>query len=442
MPISSDRAALRDLPLQPVGVLVSFAARGRFLPGPACGSSCRPGYSCVANGLADGAGRRRTTSAGSPPWTRSGTPTSASRPRRPSNTCPSWSAGSRPSARPGRRAGPVRPGRGLLCLRHPAAPPDPARGEPVHPPHLQRMVRPLSLREADRRPAAMADAPAATARPRSSSSTSCRARPTGRRVLEARTPRQPGPLPGGLPGPRDRPPVVGPGRHLGHLPGPVAERGPGPVRRGPAICGTRWARTSTAACSRSSPAGRPRNPDFGPDHPRHAAAATSTSSAYQAIVYDKSALVMGMLLDLMGEEPFFRGLRAFFAAQPRPGRPDRGLRPGHGGGRRARPEAVLRPLVRLAISCPRSGCRTSVQTAEEASVLRFHVTQTGPVFVFPLWVSWAENGRTVRRVLEVDRGEPRRSTCPAPAARAGSRSIPTGSSPGGSSESPAIGTHA
>lgn len=30
------------------------------------------------------------------------------------------------------------------------------------------------------------------------------------------------------------------------------------------------------------------------------------------------------------------------------------------------------------------------------------MTQQNPVFVFPLWLSWEENGRTVRRMFEID----------------------------------------
>ena len=36
--------------------------------------------------------------------------------------------------------------------------------------------------------------------------------------------------------------------------------------------------------------------------------------AYQALVFDKSAVALAMLRDLLGEDVFFKGLRSFIAA--------------------------------------------------------------------------------------------------------------------------------
>ncbi|MDD8027074.1 MAG: M1 family aminopeptidase [Acidobacteriota bacterium] len=123
-------------------------------------------------------------------------------------------------------------------------------------------------------------------------------------------------------------------------------------------------------------------------------------AAYQAIVYDKSAVVLGMLLDLVGEERFIRGLRGFFERNR-----GRAVRTsdfvqamGQAAERDLKPffdrwlESHLLPEVRVA---------HSILTTGDTPVLRFHVTQTGPDFVFPLWVSWIENGRRVRRHLDV-----------------------------------------
>ncbi len=123
--------------------------------------------------------------------------------------------------------------------------------------------------------------------------------------------------------------------------------------------------------------------------------------AYQAIVYDKGALTMSMLLDLVGEEAFFRGLRTFFSRHLGQAARTSDLvkAMGEAAGRNLKPffdrwlGSHLLPEVRVA---------HSVQTAEGRTVLRFNVTQTGPAFVFPLWVSWVEDGKTVRRVLDVD----------------------------------------
>ncbi|MCX6559011.1 MAG: M1 family aminopeptidase [Candidatus Aminicenantes bacterium] len=124
-------------------------------------------------------------------------------------------------------------------------------------------------------------------------------------------------------------------------------------------------------------------------------------SAYQSIVYDKSALVLGMLLDLLGDEPFFRGLRGVFAA-------NRGRAVRTAGFIQAMSAAAgrdLKPFFDLWLNShllPEIRVSHVVQTVEGAKVLRFHVTQTGPSFVFPLWVSWVENGKTIRRILDVD----------------------------------------
>jgi hypothetical protein len=124
-------------------------------------------------------------------------------------------------------------------------------------------------------------------------------------------------------------------------------------------------------------------------------------AAYQAVVYDKSALVMGMLLDLLGEEPFFRGLRGVFAANR--GRTVRTARFVQAMGEAAGRD--LKPFFDLWLDShrlPEIRVSHAVQAVDGAPALRFHVTQTGPSFVFPLWVSWVENGQTIRRVLNVD----------------------------------------
>jgi aminopeptidase N len=123
--------------------------------------------------------------------------------------------------------------------------------------------------------------------------------------------------------------------------------------------------------------------------------------AYQAIVYDKGALTMGMLLDLVGDQAFFRGLRGFLARHLGQAARTSDLvkAMGESAGRDLKPffdlwlGSHLLPEIRVA---------HSVQTAEGRTVLRFNVTQTGPAFVFPLWVSWVEDGKTIRRILDVD----------------------------------------
>ncbi len=123
--------------------------------------------------------------------------------------------------------------------------------------------------------------------------------------------------------------------------------------------------------------------------------------AYQAVIYDKSALVLAMLRDLIGEDAFFRGLRAFFIEFR-----FRGARTSHfframeaASGRDL--AAFYEPWFRSHL-LPRAAVSYADRKEGEDVILRFRVAQNGPAFVFPLWVSWRENGKVVRRMLDVD----------------------------------------
>ena len=123
--------------------------------------------------------------------------------------------------------------------------------------------------------------------------------------------------------------------------------------------------------------------------------------AYQALVYDKAAVVMALLNDLLGEETFFRGLREFFAAFK--------FKTARTSQFRAAMEKVsgrdLGSFFDLWFGShllPEALVGTSVQKKGEAFVLHLRVTQKGPAFVFPLWLTWEENGAPVRRMYVVD----------------------------------------
>jgi aminopeptidase N len=123
--------------------------------------------------------------------------------------------------------------------------------------------------------------------------------------------------------------------------------------------------------------------------------------AYQALVYDKSAVALAMLRDLLGEDVFFKGLRTFIATYKykltRTANfikimetvSGRDLKTFFNGWF----DSYLLPEVRVA---------SAVQAQGGEHVLRFRITQTRGVFVFPLRVTWEENGRGVRKMLEVN----------------------------------------
>lgn len=125
--------------------------------------------------------------------------------------------------------------------------------------------------------------------------------------------------------------------------------------------------------------------------------------AYQAIIYDKAALVLNMLLDMMGNETFFSGLREFFA------RHERGAAT-TGQFRTAMEKTSGRNLADFfdpwfnSYELPDVRVSRSVEHGASGSVLRFRVEQPGRFFVFPLWVSWkGASGETHREKVLVER---------------------------------------
>ncbi len=123
--------------------------------------------------------------------------------------------------------------------------------------------------------------------------------------------------------------------------------------------------------------------------------------AYQAIVYDKASLALFMLKDIVGEPAFFTGLRDFFAdhrfATARTGDFVKAMEKASG--------RDLGPFFSGWFSShelPR--VRVTAEPAREggADFLRVRVVQLNGPFVFPLALSWLENGRPARAVVIVE----------------------------------------
>ncbi|HUU37827.1 MAG TPA: M1 family aminopeptidase [Candidatus Desulfaltia sp.] len=125
--------------------------------------------------------------------------------------------------------------------------------------------------------------------------------------------------------------------------------------------------------------------------------------AYQAIVYDKTALVLNMLRDLLGDEVFFTGLKEFFAAHK--------YSAAATGQFRRMMEKVsgrdLNDFFRLWFDShvlPETRVSTSVVKREAGSFLKVRVNQLVDTFVFPLWIAWEdESGALRREKLVVDK---------------------------------------
>jgi hypothetical protein len=124
-------------------------------------------------------------------------------------------------------------------------------------------------------------------------------------------------------------------------------------------------------------------------------------SAYQAIVYDKAALALFMLQDLVGREAFEAGLRAYFETHK-----FRAARTGEFI--TAMESASGRDLKAFFRGWLYAWELPEVHTAWTETVVAagvrvdFRVTQTNGPFVFPLWIEWTAGGKTGRTLIVVD----------------------------------------
>ena len=125
--------------------------------------------------------------------------------------------------------------------------------------------------------------------------------------------------------------------------------------------------------------------------------------AYQAVIYDKTALVLNMLRDLLGDEVFFSGLKEFFAAYK--------FKAAATGQFRRMMEKVsgrdLNDFFRLWFDShllPNAQVRCSIEKQPPGVLLKIRVSQLNENFIFPLWIAWQdENGAHRREKLIVDR---------------------------------------
>lgn len=123
--------------------------------------------------------------------------------------------------------------------------------------------------------------------------------------------------------------------------------------------------------------------------------------AYQAIVYNKSALVLNMLREMLGEEVFFRGLREFFSV--------------HRYGT-ARTRDFINTMQKISgrrldgffkmwfysYHLPDIKASHRVEKKGETHRLQVSLMQRGEPFVFPLWVEWTEDRTKVRKMVLVE----------------------------------------
>jgi Peptidase family M1 domain len=117
--------------------------------------------------------------------------------------------------------------------------------------------------------------------------------------------------------------------------------------------------------------------------------------AYQALVYDKSTIVLEMLRDLLGDEVFFTGLKEFFNEH-------RYGAAATGQFRQAMEKVSGRDLhgfFRLWFDShllPEAQVRYKVENTDAGAVLKVWVNQINESFLYPLGVAW-EDGSGARR---------------------------------------------
>lgn len=114
--------------------------------------------------------------------------------------------------------------------------------------------------------------------------------------------------------------------------------------------------------------------------------------AYQAIIYDKSSLVLNMLRDFLGDELFFAGLKKFFGRYK------------YSAATTGQFKKVMEEISRRDLDdfftgwfdsyfLPEARVTYLVQKKEAGDVLKVRVEQDNNVFVFPLWLEWAEKNK-------------------------------------------------
>lgn len=123
--------------------------------------------------------------------------------------------------------------------------------------------------------------------------------------------------------------------------------------------------------------------------------------AYQSIVYDKAALALNMLREMLGDEALFRGLKDLFAS--RKYGPVR-----TGQFREALEKASGRDLGAFfegwfySHGLPKVQTSWAVEPEGPGEALRVDVRQTEGVFVFPLWIEWHTGFKVHREKVLVD----------------------------------------
>jgi hypothetical protein len=127
----------------------------------------------------------------------------------------------------------------------------------------------------------------------------------------------------------------------------------------------------------------------------------SDYEAYQAIVYNKTALVLNMLKDLLGENVFFQALGEFYERHKYSA---------------PRTEEFFETFEEISgrnmdvffkgwfesYELPDVKVTHLVEKADSGYLLKLNVVQLKGTFEFPLWIEWKENGDRIRKNVKVN----------------------------------------
>ena len=114
-------------------------------------------------------------------------------------------------------------------------------------------------------------------------------------------------------------------------------------------------------------------------------------NAFQTIVYNKAAMVLNMLRNLLGDELFYQGLKQFFNQH-------KFTAAGTGDFIKIFQEISSFDLTGFfakwfnSYRLPEVRVFPSLQEGTEGNTLQFNVNQINEPFTFPLWIEWRENG--------------------------------------------------
>ena len=122
----------------------------------------------------------------------------------------------------------------------------------------------------------------------------------------------------------------------------------------------------------------------------------SDFDAFQSIVYDKTSLILNMLMEILGEELFFQGLREFFHNHKYGSARTRDFFETMGRISGKDLKMFFDPWFNSHL-LPEVKVSHALQKNEAGYLLKFRFIQRQGHFVFPLWLEWREKGQKIAK---------------------------------------------